>query len=543
MLKVFIVEDEVIIREGLKQKIPWESEGFCFAGEASDGELAYPLIKKERPDILITDIRMPFMNGLELARLVKKELPNIKILFLSGYDEFEYAKEAIRIGAADYLLKPITSEKLLEAVRKVAESIRQERRQKDILEQYRQEQQEQVELARGLLLQRILENEISSREAIEQGRKTGIDFAAPYFRAVLFKMIQQNKAEDTDAGKLEAYERIWNRLTQKGVLIFEKEENTWLFILKGDSREMLEEKSRQLCREIQDVMENYPGMQYFGGIGSCVNRISDLGQSYYRASKAFAARFFTKLNQFISAEAVQTMGIVDKDEVDMGAIDFVKLSRKEMEIFLRDGTVAEIDGFLQDYFESIGKNNYNSIMLRQYLVMDLYFWAMGFLQELGSDAEELPEECRTVNRITRYIQTQEGVSEYLNLLLTSVMEIRDNCAKKKFSARMERAKEYIDANYRDPDISLNKVAGYMHMSPCYFSSTFSQETGQTFIEYLTCVRMKHAKELLRCTNLRSNEVAAESGYQDSRYFSFLFKKTQGCTPSEYRERGQEDEQT
>lgn len=182
-------------------------------------------------------------------------------------------------------------------------------------------------------------------------------------------------------------------------------------------------------------------------------------------------------------------------------------------------------------------------MLRQYLVMDLYFWAMGFLQELGSDAEELPEECRTVNRITRYIQTQEGVSEYLNLLLTSVMEIRDNCAKKKFSARMERAKEYIDANYRDPDISLNKVAGYVHMSPCYFSSTFSQETGQTFIEYLTCVRMKHAKELLRCTNLRSNEVAAESGYQDSNYFSFLFKKTQGCTPSEYRKRGQEDEQT
>ena len=541
MLKVFIVEDEVIIREGLKQKIPWEAEGFCFAGEASDGELAYPLIKKEKPDILITDIRMPFMNGLELARLVKKELPNIKILFLSGYDEFEYAKEAIRIGATDYLLKPITSEKLLEAVRKVAESIRMERKQEDMLEQYRQEQQEKLELERGRLLNRILENELTSREAIEQGRRAGIDLAAPYFRAILFKVIQQDKAEGMETQKLEAYDRIWNRLTQKGILIFEKEENIWLFILKGDSREVMDEKSRQLCREIQDIMENYPGLQYFGGIGSCVNRISDLGQSYYRANKAFAARFFTKRNQFVSGEDMKSLAFVWKEEVDMEAIDFVKLSRKEMEIFLRDGTADEIDGFLQDYFESIGKNNYKSIILRQYLVMDLYFWAMGFLQELGSSAEELPEECQTVNGITQYVQTEEGVGEYLNLLLTSVMEIRDRCTKKKFSARMERAREYIDENYRDADLSLNKVAGYVNMSPCYFSSTFSQETGKTFIEYLTGVRMRHAKDLLRSTSLRSSEVASESGYQDSHYFSFLFKKTQGCTPSEYRKRGREDE--
>ena len=101
--------------------------------------------------------------------------------------------------------------------------------------------------------------------------------------------------------------------------------------------------------------------------------------------------------------------------------------------------------------------------------------------------------------------------------------------------------EYIDENYRDADLSLNKVAGYVNMSPCYFSSTFSQETGKTFIEYLTGVRMRHAKDLLRSTSLRSSEVASESGYQDSHYFSFLFKKTQGCTPSEYRKRVREDE--
>ena len=139
MLKVFLVEDEVVMRNGIKNNIPWEQEGFEFAGEASDGELAYPLIKKEKPDILITDIRMPFMDGLELSRLVKKELPQIKIIILSGYNEFDYAKTAINIGVTDYLLKPISSAKLLEAVKKVADMIEKEQDNARLIKRYEKE--------------------------------------------------------------------------------------------------------------------------------------------------------------------------------------------------------------------------------------------------------------------------------------------------------------------------------------------------------------------------------------------------------------------
>ena len=125
MIKVFLVEDEIVMRNGIKNNIPWEKEGLEFAGEASDGELAYPLIRKVQPDILITDIRMPFMDGLELSELVKKEFPRIKIIILSGYNEFDYAKQAIHIGVTDYLLKPITAAKLLEAVKKVEAKMEQ----------------------------------------------------------------------------------------------------------------------------------------------------------------------------------------------------------------------------------------------------------------------------------------------------------------------------------------------------------------------------------------------------------------------------------
>ena len=146
VIKVFLVEDEILIRNGIKNSIEWEKEGYEFVGEASDGELALPIILKEKPDILITDIRMPFMDGLELSRLVKKELADIKILILSGYDEFEYAKEAIKIGVTEYLLKPISSASLLNTLKDVSAQIHLEREDKDLKNLYLQEMRENEEL-------------------------------------------------------------------------------------------------------------------------------------------------------------------------------------------------------------------------------------------------------------------------------------------------------------------------------------------------------------------------------------------------------------
>lgn len=165
MIKVFLVEDEIVMREGIKKKIPWETEGYEFAGEASDGELAYPLIKKVRPDIIITDIKMPFMDGLELSKLVKKEMPKTKIIVLSGYNDFEYAQKAIRLGVAAYLLKPITPGALLKTVSEVAEQIRREREEEEMMETYKRELEENTERERKKLFDDIVKNRINWEEA------------------------------------------------------------------------------------------------------------------------------------------------------------------------------------------------------------------------------------------------------------------------------------------------------------------------------------------------------------------------------------------
>ena len=139
MLKVFLVEDEFVIREGIKNNIDWKAHGYEFCGEAGDGELAYPMIQKLRPDIVITDIRMPFMDGLELSRLIRKELPDTEIIILSGYQEFEYAKEAIKLGVAQYLSKPINGEELLAELDELSAKIEEKRRAIQIRERYLQE--------------------------------------------------------------------------------------------------------------------------------------------------------------------------------------------------------------------------------------------------------------------------------------------------------------------------------------------------------------------------------------------------------------------
>lgn len=139
MLKVFLVEDEFVVREGIKNKVDWKSHGYEFCGEAGDGELAFPMIQKLKPDIVITDIRMPFMDGLTLSKLIKKEMPWIEIIVLTGFEEFEYAKEAIKIGIAQYLLKPINSEELLKEVDGLAVKIEEKRKEREIQEKYRKE--------------------------------------------------------------------------------------------------------------------------------------------------------------------------------------------------------------------------------------------------------------------------------------------------------------------------------------------------------------------------------------------------------------------
>ncbi len=537
MLKVFLVEDEVVIRNGIKNNIPWEREGFVFAGEASDGELAYPLIMKEKPDILITDIKMLFMDGLELSRIVRKELPQIKILILSGYNEFDYAKSAIDIGVTQYLLKPISSAKLLEAIKEVAAQIEKEREQDRVLEQYQNEMAENLLLERQKLWNALIANELSSAELLEGGQRLGMDFNAPVYQVLLFKVMPGDSSDGGPRELIAVSDRIAETAESwEQVLTIDRSPEGWIFLVKGGTDEEARERLAGCVDRLKELVAEYPEIQYFGGIGPAAHRLGDIRSSYQEAGKAFAGRFFTEPNQVICPEDVARLHQRGGEKIDLSSMGSRRAERERVDRFLKNGTLEEVENFLEEYFLDVGEQNFQSLLYRQYVVMDLYFSAADFLVNLEMGTEALPEECRDINEIVADATTLEETKRLIGRLFTETMKLRDSSSMKRYNAVIGEARTFIQENYQREDMSLNTVASQVNISPSYFSAIFSAQTGQTFVEYLTSVRLEKAKELLMCTSLRTAEIGYEVGYKDSHYFSYIFKKVVGCSPTEYKNR-------
>ena len=541
MLKVFLVEDEIIIRNGVKNNIPWEQEGFTFVGEAGDGELAWPLIKQTKPDILITDIRMPFMDGLELSGLVRKELPDTKIIILSGYSEFDYAKQAINLGVANYLLKPISGEKLLEAVKQVADIIREERAQTLLVEQYRLENGENVKVEKIRLFEQIVAGTATTREILDRGELLELDLAAPFYTVLLLKLVASGESMYSSAQVMEASDKV-DEAIMKNPEFFAVERGLegLAILMKSEEERQAGTQLMNLEKEIQEILTQYPEVSYFGGAGETVQRMRDIRRSYIGASKAFASRFFTGKNRFLTVEQIRELKPAGMKDMSLKSVDASKINRKLVEDFLKSGLEEETKNFVEEYFKNIGHENYESLMFCHYLIVDMNLCASHFLESIGIDSALLPAQCRDVGEFADTLQCEEGMISYVTKLFTETIRLRDKSSRNKYMELITAAQKIILENFQNNEFSMNQAAAMVNLSPGYFSTLFRQETGVSFVEHLTGIRLEKAKALLMCTNMRSSEIAYEVGYKDAHYFSYIFKKVCGCTPKEYRARKGED---
>lgn len=540
-IKVFLVEDEMVIRRGIKNSIDWEKEGYIFCGEASDGELAYPMIIKEKPDILITDIRMPFMDGLELCKLVKKELPNIKILILSGYDEFDYAKEAIRLGVTEYLLKPISSGKLLEALNGVSESIRREKEDKDLVRKYMEEMRENTEHEKQKFFEQMIAGNLSMADALETGKKYEMNLSAGMYNLLLFRFTlgKENRKSGELLGEAEyAIEKLTERLEY--VFEFQRGVEGWAFLLMADNEEQMSERVKELSKDLEEIMKNYSTIAYFGGIGQPVARLRELEESFREAERALAARFTMELNRIISVEDIRMAQNVDTlDDIEITSFGEIEKTRTMLEKFLNNGAEDEIDEFVDVYINELPEENLKSVLMRQYIIMDAYIVMMSFCEKIEGIEGEMQAQSEELKNSMKTIQTLEEIKNYIRMLLKKIIGVRDTISGRRYSDIIDIAKDQIRKTYMSDEISLNTIAAEVGMSPSYFSSIFSKEMGKTFVEYLTEIRMDRAKELLMCSSMKTSEIGYEVGYKDPHYFSYIFKKTQNCTPKEFRARGKE----
>jgi two-component system response regulator YesN len=434
MYKVFFVDDEAAMRAGLRDSINWEGSNFTLEGEAPDGELALSLISQTLPDILITDVKMPFMDGLELSRRVVRTMPWVKIILLSGHDEFQYAQQAIRIGVSEYLLKPVTSETLFRALESAAREIEAERERRRTIEGLRKE----VSDARRLQRERVLSDLVyglSGPEKISSDVEGLDSFAAvPRFLTALMEIspVAPDDLETAAQAKSSLFEIL---SSNENIRSFPEGAERVVCVFAAGDDDSLEEDAYATAQAVKYEIERRHPCWVSVAIGSPTER-SALPKSFSHAKRTMR------------------------------------------------------------HIERLGRR-----------------MILGFKDIEPDGPQETPWE--------------EGKKPPTHGAAAGIKSSR-------YCGVIEKSTEYIRKHFAEGNVSLNTVAEFVGLSPNHFSTVFSQETGETFIECLTRERLRKAAELLKTTAIRSSEIAYQVGYNDPHYFSYVFKKNLGLSPSEYR---------
>ena len=540
MLKIFLAEDEVIVRETIKRMIPWEDLGFELVGEAADGEMALPLLLRQKPDLLITDIKMPFMDGLTLAKVAKKEIPGLKVVILSGYDDFNYAKQAINIGVEDYLLKPITKNALIERLTEIRSRYEHEKTQKEYYEKFHREMQAYEKNSIRDFFEALVSGSMDMMEIYRRSEKLGLDIVAEAYNVLIFTMNceedfsgQREGYSEWEAESLELLEEFFSENTS--AMLFRCNIFSYGVLIKGQ-KETIEENTRSCVSEIQRIFDRKEQKrQWFVAAGEPVERLSQIQKSYYSASRAFSQRYLYDENILYYDEmaSMEKKNVTEDDSTYLQKVDVNALNPAILQKFLSNGFLEETENFVKDYFYAIGQEPLESLVFRNYVTLNVRFSVMSFLKEIGCDTRTLEQED-TEDVLSESSKSLENAIAYAEKIISQAIALRDQNSGNKNRSILKTAVDFIDSHYMEEDMSLNKAANAANVSANHFSALFSQNMGQTFIEYLTNLRMNKAKEYLRCTSMRSSEIAGEIGYKDAHYFSYLFKKTQGMTPSDYR---------
>lgn len=539
MLKVFLVEDETIIREGLRDIIPWQQYGYVLVGDAGDGEQALPMIRQTKPDVLITDIKMPFMDGLALSSLVSRELPNTKIIIISGYDDFEYARQAIRIGVEQYLLKPITKSMLISTLGEVREKIQNERQQEDYLEKFRSEVQEYEQFSRRCFFEQVVTGQLSVGEIYERASSLGIDIQAQCYDLILYSVQGRNDPAGMGRGSSDPSAAVRDALTrffsgQPECLMFRWNLMTYAVLVKSEQQKM-DTLLQHYIDTIREQAAPYEGVvEWYVAIGEKTERLSGLAECFETVSHTYSFRHLMNNQHILTRQSTEEF-TAGEDESRLKNLDMAKIDPSLIRGFLQNGIREEIEDFVEEYVGGLYEAA-ASKMFCQYLILNVRFTAVAYLESLGLKQEAFMDRLPGVQTQSGSMRRDE-LKGYMCRMLHEVLELRDRETRSQGKDMIRQAVEYINEHYADENLSLKEVARYMNVSANYFSAMFSQEMQQTFVEYLTRKRMERAKELLRQSDRRSAEIAAEVGYKDPHYFSFVFRKTQGCTPRDYRTGG------
>ncbi|WP_341279596.1 response regulator [Paenibacillus sp. FSL H8-0537] len=525
MKKVMLVDDEILVRESIRDCINWEQEGFIFCGDASDGELALPLIEQRQPDILITDIKMPFMDGLELSAIVRERMPDIKIIILSGHDEFEYARAALRVGVEEYCLKPVSAADIVRTLNDVSRSIDRERYERELLEKKQLAQGGSAEQMRHKLLSDLCSGFITTAEAIHQAGSLSIGLTASYYAAAISDIRCSEGSVSVDLATQQQTELLLHEAISSllpGALSYKRSQTETIWLLKSDSLPQLQEVLARFASSWKEQAERSASCTIAVGIGSIQDRLQGIHSSYLEAEDDKHWRRLSGQNRKALRDAASGLSEQSVVAQRQRFIDFLKL-----------GTPAKTEAFVASFAAGLQQLDWRGAFYGYYLLNDLTIEAVHIAKSIQRNPDMPKEQLDKLQLAMSEVRSQEDACCYLQTLLAQFWQWRAGAAD-KYAEMLSQVKDYILKHYGDDHLSLNDAAEHVRVSPSHLSKVFSQETGQTFIEFLTHTRIRKAMELLQASNAKSYEIAHQVGYNDAHYFSNLFKRVTGMTTTQFR---------
>ncbi len=522
--KVLLVDDEEEVRQAIAKKLDWAALGFAVVGEASNGEEALDLCEQLLPDVVMTDIKMPFMDGMELCRRLKITLPGVKVAIFSGFDEFEYAKEAISLEVEEYVLKPVDAQELARVFGRIRQSLDNEIAERRNVERLQKYYEESLPLMRQQVLSSLLLGGVGPRRIAELSREYGLDLDAMAFCAALVRTELREETAD-EAGRLLSFSlrqllkeelepcfRVYLVPMPDGIGL--------LFLLNaGQTPKALGETLDRIFPKAQKLLD----IRFSAGIGDICTKPGDIARSYAEAKSALEYQVLT--------EPGHSVFIAD---IEPGAEEDELRDPTYMEEVLRQIKIGRAEDLEDAVGALVGEMKRVAPSAHQYQL---------FLLEMTTELLRLVRAYRLEARQSRLVEAVQPGVQFSNLdemgrwLLSICEGLRGQIrAERKDTTRamVESAKAYTAGHYTDCELSAEQLAAELKLSPAYFSTVFKRETGLGFVSYLTGLRMEKALEELMSSDEKTYIIAEKVGYSDPNYFSYVFKKQFGVSPSKYR---------
>lgn len=539
LYRILLVDDEEEVRKSIIKKIDWNSTGFQVVGDAENGEDALEKIEALEPDLIITDIRMPYMDGLSLAERIRQKYPSMKIVIFSGYDDFEYAKQAIKLNVTEYILKPVNVEEMTAILVRIKANLDQEIEQKRNVRLLRENYVKSLPILKEQFLNDLVSRPLD--EALTEARLGEYDIPLSGARKWVAAAIDIERPatpegslpihQEKDLIPISVMQIVEEKLasycrsaifTPAGSM---ESELAVIAAIDGENSQTgLIDVLGDICKEVRKILE----IPITIGVGHGCLKLTEVFHSYQDAVNALGYKAIVG--------GGSTIYINDVEPVSRGKLQFDGKDEAELTAAVKFGPEEKIREMVR---RLTGKMNDAKVHFRQcqaYMLgisncliqlSQMYDLDLGHVFERGSERGD------GYTLVPKFQKTEEFAQWLLSAALSmnqAMSQERDNTTKQV----IQEAKQYILDNYQDPELSVEKICRHLHMSPAYFSTLFKRETGQAYIAYLTELRLNKAVELLNKTDDKTYVIAAKVGYQEQNYFSYVFKKRFGISPTRFR---------